>query len=102
MSELTYKDNVKLKAYLKRKYRNRHIRRRNAVLKLLGGACVDCGNNDLRVQQIDHTQPILLSSKRRTLTQMFPSILRGDEPINNLQLLCANCHMIKTVNERSL
>jgi 5-methylcytosine-specific restriction endonuclease McrA len=63
------------------------------TLMLLGSRCVVCGNYDQRVLEIDHILP-LAGEKRITSAQLYSSIIAGNT--DNLQLLCANCHRIKT------
>jgi predicted HNH restriction endonuclease len=63
------------------------------ALTVLGAKCSVCGNDDHRVLQIDHLLP-LAGDKRIQLTTLCRSIIAGNT--NNLQLLCANCHAIKT------
>ena len=63
-------------------------------LKRLGGECVRCGNNDIRVLDVDHIDP---SKKRKPRNGTVPARLAlWKREVNNLQLLCANCHRIKT------
>ena len=77
-------------------YRNvQRILRVNAIKKL-GGACNRCGCADYRVLEIDHIlgegSKEKISSKRRCVT-FYRMIIRGQ--ITDLQILCANCHLIK-------
>ena len=46
--------------------------------------CARCGFDDYRVLEIDH---------------IIPKIKGGSNTQNNLQILCANCHTIKTWHE---
>ncbi len=86
----------KERAYQKQK----HVRNRQKVLDFLGGMCVCCRHSDYDVLQIDHVIPINLPSKKRMpACQMFFHILNGNLPKSDFQLLCANCHMKKTVIE---
>lgn len=100
MAYNTYKDQEKLRAYLRRKSRKRYARVRIESIRILGGKCKICKIDDYRVLQVDHIVPIGLGSRRLSNMQIFPKIVRGDYPLDNLQLLCANCHMIKTTEER--
>ena len=65
---------------------------RQKAIGALGGVCMYCQCNDMRCLQIDHIVPI--RGKRVANTSLYCSILRGE--VGNLQLLCANCHAIKT------
>lgn len=73
------------------------------LMEMLGGQyCVECGFNDYRVLEIDHIfgngQDMPLTVKGIVLYYLEnPTIAREE-----LQVLCANCHRIKTIenNER--
>jgi hypothetical protein len=70
---------------------------RQEAIELLGGRCVCCQCIDIRCLEIDHIIPI--GGKKRMETQQHHrSILRGNT--ENLQVLCACCHAIKTYEER--
>lgn len=65
----------------------------------MGGACVKCGNNDPRVLDLDHIKP---SEKDRAAHGKYPTYIRWrlwEKERDNLQILCANCHRIKTHEE---
>jgi 5-methylcytosine-specific restriction endonuclease McrA len=77
----------------KEKQRQWEKNRRVRALDMLGSKCAVCGNEDHRVLQIDHI--IELNGKKRIPhTSLHASIIAGNT--DNLQLLCANCHAIKT------
>lgn len=81
-------------------YKNRYQKMRIHTLDFLGGRCAVCSFSDYDVLQIDHIIPIKLSAgKRMSNNQMFFHILNGNISKNELQILCANCHMKKTVLE---
>jgi hypothetical protein len=65
-----------------------------AFVKRLGGQCVKCGNNDMRVLDVDHIDPKKKRKPRNTTIPVRLALWRRE--VNNLQLLCANCHRIKT------
>lgn len=74
---------------------------------MLGGKCCRCGYMENNAAlQIDHIEPILRGSKETkssySCQQLVNRIARGLEGIENLQLLCANCHSIKTYEEDRL
>lgn len=74
--------------------RKRTYELRMAVIAKLGGSCSECGNQDSRVLQIDHIGgggSVDRATKHRTT--LWNEILNGK---NGFQLLCANCHCIKT------
>lgn len=79
-------------------------RRENKILAVarLGGCCVRCGyKENLAALEIDH-----LVLRRRRLPDMGASqatqLRRGSLRVEEVQLLCANCHAIKTYEEDRL
>jgi hypothetical protein len=65
----------------------------NAKVKL-GGCCRSCGTSDFRILQFDHIIP---DDKLMDVTQMEGSDdLAFSEEVAKCQLLCANCHHLKT------
>jgi 5-methylcytosine-specific restriction endonuclease McrA len=85
---------------------NRHRRRKRLeALNLLGGACVSCGNTETVVLEIDHREPVLTGSHRRTMSgsespyQELKSVFLEPE---KFQILCATCHELKTKKETHL
>lgn len=75
-------------------------RTRAAVLALLGGKCVRCNNDDQRVLDIDHVNPPVKKSMRDKHMYLRLAILRGHKPLDDFQLLCCNCHRIKTLDNK--
>jgi hypothetical protein len=68
---------------------------RAEALASLGGACVRCGIDDLRVLHIDHIHGGGRVEKRKIGdSAIHRKILAGDTA--PYQILCANCHNIKT------
>lgn len=67
-----------------------------AFLKTLGGACVACGIADPRVLEIDHIDPAkkIRPKDGHYTTQRRLSYWRREK--GNVQILCANCHRLKT------
>lgn len=68
------------------------------ALQLLGGRCVRCGFDDERALQIDHIDAgnhVLCPGGRKYRYAVHRSVIDGTA--SNLQLLCANCHAIKTL-----
>lgn len=71
---------------------------REAVIRLLGGRCVVCGETDLDVLVIDHIVPIRRGKRRTKSGRVKPVPHRvGD---SNLQVLCANDHARKSAREQ--
>jgi len=88
---------------------NDHIHRENKKVKMwerkkkliddLGGKCVECGNSDIRVLDINHIDP---SKKLRPKDRQYTTSKRlkmWRQEMGNIELLCANCHRIKTHQE---
>lgn len=74
---------------------------REKAISILGGKCVECGESRIRTLHIDHIEPV----RRKDNTEhkahaVALSVTKGVK--DNLQILCANCHAIKTYNERDL
>lgn len=74
----------------KKRYRDR--KRKDAIL-VLGGACLSCGNSDPRVLEIDHVEGGGTADRKGGQIAILNKVISG-EP--GFQLLCANCHKIKT------
>ena len=70
--------------------------RRFELIKKLGGKCRECGNKDMRVLDINH---IDRKKKTRPKDGHYNWSRRFKEwyaNLDNLELLCANCHRIHT------
>jgi 5-methylcytosine-specific restriction endonuclease McrA len=74
----------------------RMVKLRQEAVEALGGVCVGCQCSDIRCLQIDHIIP-LKGQKRIAVSTFYLSVIRG--AVENLQVLCANCHAIKTYDE---
>lgn len=112
---MPYKDPAKNRAAA-RKYQ--YKRRLKAIYMLSDGTmrCRICKiKYDPRVYQIDHISPLLRGKNRikqgeetgyhlvREITKMFDAIcndLTSPDPKNVYQVLCANCHTVKTITEQ--
>lgn len=85
---------------------NSLIRRRTtrkSIIERLGGKCVKCGITDLRVLDIDHVSGN--GKKMREKNEASLDFIRRDierAHSNRYQILCANCHRIKTWKQRNL
>lgn len=76
----------------------RRMRLKAEAIGRLGGKCVSCGIEDERVLEFDHVNP---SEKKYAISDLW----RGSErhlwiEVAKCQLLCANCHRIKTVESK--
>lgn len=67
------------------------------IFEALGGVCRDCGHVDQRVLQVDHIDGGGCAHRAKTGgAQYWRTVLRR---IEEFQLLCANCHMIKSYRQ---
>jgi 5-methylcytosine-specific restriction endonuclease McrA len=66
------------------------------AIQCLGGVCARCQFVDIRCLQIDHITPLGKPNGRNSV-RLYLDVIKGHT--ENLQLLCANCHMIKTYEE---
>jgi hypothetical protein len=78
----------------------RRFEARSKLYKMLGGRCVKCNNNDFRVLQLDHKQSQGLAEVKKLFEGSFMKmyryyIERPDEAKKYVQLLCANCNLVK-------
>ena len=74
--------------------RTNHHNRMTTSKLAMGGCCAKCGTTDLRILQFDHIDPstklYAISAMRCADTETFLA------EVQKCQLLCANCHQIKT------
>lgn len=69
------------------------------IFKHYGGCCACCGNPNMKLLQIDHINNDGCKTRKKNGNASFNvslAIVKNNFP-NDLQLLCANCHMIKTI-----
>lgn len=76
-------------------------RTRLEVIELLGGRCANCGLTDARVLEISHKNDDGNWRSRSKWGQGFGradhrKMLSGKMPIDDLELLCSNCHVLHT------
>jgi hypothetical protein len=71
----------------------RRDRTRASAFRQLGNECARCGIDDPRVFQIDHINDDGYLDKWDQMTK-WKDVLRNP---HRYQLLCANCHQIKTL-----
>ena len=64
--------------------------------------CVRCGEDDPRVFDMDHINPDLKNYNITFIVQTGMSLSFLKKELKNCQVLCANCHRIKTYEERGL
>lgn len=73
-----------------------HRRRfREAAVELLGGRCVVCGEDDTIVLQIDHKNDDGFEDRKVMggTRSFYSKIISGKRCTEDLQLVCANCHL---------
>lgn len=94
------------------KYRNEYLERgkirraklraefRSNMLKFLDGkACIKCGENDIRVLELDHIDATQKDFSISHAVRIGKNWIQVQEEIKKCQILCANCHKIKTAEE---
>lgn len=94
---MPYKDKEMQKQFQRNFMANKNKVRRFCVIQFFGGSCIRCGLDDIRCLQIDHIKPIFSDKFRGQGTVMDIYMDRVD--LDDLQILCANCHVIKTYIE---
>jgi hypothetical protein len=75
---------------------------RREVINAYGGACAQCGVADIRCLQLDHVngggsahRNEVMGTKNTAGIGFYAKMRQQGYP-PGLQVLCANCHMIKT------
>lgn len=77
--------------------RERFQRLRAEMVELLGAVCRQCGYSDQRALEIDHVVPVRHRSGGKEWHREMSNIRANP---HQYQLLCANCHTIKSKGER--
>ena len=70
--------------------------RKRELIKELGGKCIKCGINDERVLDIDHIDANKKIKVPKHKYTMSSRLVAWNKEKNNLRILCANCHRIRT------
>lgn len=91
-----------------KKSKRREIKRRQdkrnseKAYEILGGKCKGCGIKDSRVFTIDHIEPVLRHHKNdhHSGSELRRLVATGRISKDEVQLLCANCHIIKTSKDK--
>ena len=100
---MPYKDPTKQKYVQRIDASNRNYIKRFTVIQFLGGSCLDCGEDDFRCLQIDHITPILRVEKYANAGNVTVMNVYMDRiAVEDLQVLCANCHAVKSFNDRTI
>jgi 5-methylcytosine-specific restriction endonuclease McrA len=87
--------------------RRSRVKMRGMAIDALGGCCIECGIADHRVLEFDHVTPIQwrtngkvkMNGQQNTNT-INAMVKTGEDPAAVYQLLCANCHKIKTADNQ--
>jgi hypothetical protein len=77
---------------------NRIIKRKYIIDVLKKSSCCDCNNSDWRVLEFDHRDRETKSFNIADSTSY--SIDRIQEEIDKCDIVCANCHNIRTIEQR--
>ncbi len=98
---MAYKDIEKQKLYQRIWSRDKKQRYRKKAIEVMGGKCERCSyDENYLALQIDHVDPILRKVKNSDGQTLFRQLALGKITRKGLQLLCANCHAIKTYEDR--
>ena len=83
--------------YARKKHKRHYDTLKIEVFNVLGNVCRACGLIDARVLQIDHVNGGGREDRKKhgRPEVMFRSIIKEGHQ-NKYQLLCANCHALKT------
>lgn len=94
---------------LHHKYYSDKARRRDLVLRheyheyvanyLLSHPCIRCGESNILVLEFDHVDHKTKISDIGTMSRRGMPLRKIVEEIDKCQILCANCHRIKTARE---
>lgn len=86
--------NTNTKYKLRKK--NNLWQRKKEIIKKLGSKCEICGNEDYRVLDIDHKDKSKKKMTRNEKTSLQKRVIEWGKNLDNLRILCANCHRIRT------
>lgn len=95
-----YGDKYRMRAIKRNKILRENLRRK-MLAYLKNKSCVKCGIDDIRVLEFDHIYPetkTLDIARAITNTVKWEAILKE---IHKCQILCANCHKIKTAKQNN-
>lgn len=80
---------------------NEYRRLRDKAILVLGAVCANCGQSDPRTLELDHTFGRFGESRKSHIQRrMFRAIINGSYDGPAIQILCGNCHNIKSYEER--
>ena len=95
-----WKNNKETKGEIKNENakKNRIVKRKYIIELLKKSVCVDCGNSDWRVLEFDHKD-----RKNKVFNiadSVSYSIMKIQTEIDKCDIVCANCHNIRTIEQR--
>jgi 5-methylcytosine-specific restriction endonuclease McrA len=99
---MPYKDIEKQREYQRLRQQKNTLKYRQIVVAMFGGECKRCKyDENIFAFQIDHVTPLLRSIEERNggTNTVWRDLATGKLSIEGLQMLCANCHAIKTYEE---
>jgi hypothetical protein len=91
-----WKSNNRVRARELNRQSNQRVKLK--AFDLFGSKCQRCGFEDSRALQIDHINGnggLERKNGLRVGRMLYGAIVRGEEPLEKYQLLCANCNWIK-------
>ena len=94
MREYTAKNRDRINGQRRKRYKRQYAELRRQAFAALGDECRECENSDHRVLQIDHINGG--GRAERMKTSSLPFFRKVIANTDGYQLLCANCHAIKT------
>lgn len=77
---------------------NRYAKRRTSAIEKLGGRCVRCGATDVDNLEFDHIDETTKFANMSDIFRMRQELI--DAELAKCQLLCHDCHMKKTYEDR--
>jgi hypothetical protein len=95
-----WKNNKEAKGEIKNEHakKNRITKRKYIIELLKNSKCVDCGNSDWRVLEFDHRNRETKSFNIADAVSY--SIENIQKEIDKCDIVCANCHNIRTIEQR--
>lgn len=93
---MAYKDKDKQREFQRLWRRKYRLDQKLKAIEILGGKCKNCGVTDYRCLEFDHIKPELREPSSHISHLVIRAIVTGKLTNNEIQLLCASCHSIKT------
>lgn len=94
---MAYKDKEKQKEFQRLWRRKYRLDQKLKAINVLGGKCSRCEVTDYRCLEFDHIKPELRKKSGEYVSHVvIRQINTGKLTEKEIQLLCANCHSVKT------